>query len=60
VFYLVLFLSDGKVSEVPVVRGAGVGVVAVRIARNPKIVRWAVFDAAWTQVGGCSGPPDSS
>ena len=60
VFYLLLFLSDGKVSQVPVVRGAGIGVAAVRIVRSPKIVRWAVFDAAWTQVGGGSGTPDNS
>jgi len=57
--YLVLFLSDGKVNQVPIVRGAGIGVAAVRIVRSPKIVRWAVFDAKWTQVGGGSGPPDS-
>jgi hypothetical protein len=59
VSYLVLFLSDGKASQVPLVRGAGIGVAAVRIVRSPTIVRWAVFDAAWTQVGGGSGPPDS-
>lgn len=45
--------SDGTILDLRPVEAT------VRIVRSPKIVRWAVFDAAWTQVGGGTGPPDS-
>jgi hypothetical protein len=56
--YLLLTLTNHRTMRVPVVKGSGVGFVAVKVLAHPSIARWALFNAAGDRLSGGNGPPD--
>lgn len=56
--YLLLTLSTGRHQRIPVVTGAGVAFVALRVRASPGIVAWGVYDSRGRELSSGLGPPD--